>query len=216
MAETFLIIQKKSDSHGQFANLGYHVTHPHLYMARDTKGNDRLIMSRVGNYKMGSSILIPGMQLTASSKYFVDDSGSPHALAMPAAKAAPPAAPLPAGITLKKEIMVVLTNVSSIGNFREAAGTIFYLPDGVFPKDTPAPVTACIKEGKEILVRTDVSFDELERYRTFLKQAFGFAGLHNVRVPGVVPGSNRITADHTGPKPPGYVSQDVLDRALRP
>jgi hypothetical protein len=214
MAETFFILEKKSADHGQFSNIGLDKSHPHLYLGRNVKGGDVLIMSSIGTYVPGMHVQINGATLASASKYFIDHTGTQ--LSLPLGCAAPSAAPLPAGITINKEIMVVLTDVRIAGNFREAAGTIFYIPDDAFPKGTPAPIIACIKEGKEILVRTDVPFDDLERYRTFLNQAFGFAKLHNVRLPGVVPGTNRITADHTGPKPIGYVSQDTLNQAMRP
>lgn len=211
MGATFFILQKKSDRHGQFTNLGYHISHPHLYLARDSRGNETLIMSKISSYAPGQHVVIEGKTLTASSQYFLDAT-MPSAVPAPAKTAAPP----PPGISIAKEIMVVLDDVRLKGNFREAVGTIFYLPPGALDKTVPAPVASCIQEGKPITILTDVAFDELERYRTFLQQAFGFAGLRNVRLPGVLPGSTTLTAEHSGPKPAGYVSIHALDDALRP
>lgn len=214
MPDVFFILQKKSDSHGQFSNMRYNMSHPHLYLARGRGGTETLIMSRVADYKPGTHIHINGAPLAGNSKYFVDDSFGP-ARAIAAAVLPPAAPPPPPGISIDKEIMVALTDVRLMGNFREAAGTIFYLPDGVLPKTAAPELKQGIREGSEITIVTDVPFDELEHYRTFLQQAYGFAKLRDVRLPGVVSGSTTITATHTCPKSAGYVSQAALEKALR-
>ncbi len=212
MPETFFILQKKTDNHGQFANLNYHRSHPHLYLGRRPNGTETLIMSRVADYKLGTHVVINGLPLAANSKYYVDDSPMRLALASPAPVVAPPPPP---GIAITKEIMVALEDVRLRGKFTEAVGTIFYLPDNLFTK-TQTDFKAAVKEGERITILTTVPFDELEKYRTFLQRAYGFANLRDVRLAGVLPGSTTITAEHTAPARAGYVSQQDLDNALRP
>ncbi len=210
MAETFLILKKLSDNHGKFANMGYNKSHPHTYTVADSQGVVMELMSAIGNYAVNSSILIEGRMLASNSDYFIDASVSSMGIPYAQPVAAPPPPP---GISIDKEIMVVLREINLKGNFRQAVGSIFYLPDDAL-KGQSDIIRAGIKEGKEIAIITDAAYDDLEHYRTFLRQAYGFAKLRNVRLPGEITGTTTITAEHTAPRGPGYMSERDFKKSL--
>ena len=209
MPEKFVIVQKKSDSHGLWSSNKLDKTHPYLYLGRNSAGHDVQIMSRIGTYKPGSTVFLPGLILAGSiaNTYFVDHTDPSPAVAAPVAASATPTP----GEAIKDEIMVEISGLAAKSkSLTDVAGTIFYLPPGATGKASQ-PLRDAMREGERIQIVSNVAYETLDNYMTHFRRAFGFAGMVFVRPPGGIPGTKTVTAIHLVPGTSQESQRSILD-----
>lgn len=198
----FEIGPKIADDHRRLSgpNEQYNKTHPHLYRATQCHGHPIEIISPRGNFQRGDIVELEGKFIDmAGFTYFADH--TPQQLK----PANDPKAT--SGETIASEVQVSLLGLTQRGDETIVEGELFYVPPNATKKSSPA-LQAAFKEKSRITIVTNAPHNDLVHCQINLKQAFGFAGLDDVRVSGAVQGVPTLIARHRVVR---YEAPDIRD-----